>query len=86
MHTLKAEDTVTIHFSQCNACEDTVGYVEPGMKQYEGDTFKISRSQFTRYSHLSPRCGARVFEYNTWIWTSCWVINHTSKRKPDWEV
>ncbi len=63
------------------------------MGDYEGHTLKIQvENLYSSYDSVrlaSLSCGGQRFEYNDWMWTTCWIINHVSvltNREPDWEI
>ncbi len=93
MYLLEVGDEVTIQYHHCRVCDHEVGYEEYEMGEYEGDIIKLGAenlySSYDALRHQRLACGGERFEYNDWMWTTCWVVNHISvltNREPDWEV
>lgn len=73
----------------CEHCDDTIGYDEYDMCEYDGQTVEVEKVfQRTENSWTSPKCGAQTFEHDGWIWTTCWISAHHPQcaNSPNWEV
>ena len=93
MSLLEVGDKVTIQYNPCRICDCEVGYEEYEMSDYEGQTLELQvENLYERYEGArlaSLACGGERFEYDDWMWTTCWITNHVSvftTREPDWEV
>ncbi|MHA2390159.1 MAG: hypothetical protein ACXACW_15670 [Candidatus Hodarchaeales archaeon] len=93
MNFLEVGDEVTIQYNYCGCCDDLVGYDDYEMDEYDGVTLTIQPNNLVDSYNgglLQPLpCGAARFEYDGWIWTTCWVTNHVStfiNREPNWEI
>lgn len=70
----------------CRHCDEDIGWDDYEMDEFIGRVVKVEN--FPRYRY-EPRCGAEVFTYDDWLWTTCWIDGwwpSTTNRTPDWEV
>jgi hypothetical protein len=96
MNLLEVGDEITIRYNPCHICENEVGYEEYEMGDYEGLSIILKTENLfssydnTRFAPFAPlACGGQRFEYDDWMWTTCWITNHVSvltNREPDWEI
>lgn len=72
----------------CEECEIHIGWDEYEMGHYAGNYVtveKIWNDESSRYFDM-PGCGAEVFSFDGWLWTTCWCNRQRSPQTPSWEV
>ena len=88
---LQIGDTLTLQHDsgECRYCEGDIGYDDYDMPDYEGETITIEPHNISGVAGWAPACGAKVFEQDGWLWTTCWIKNYIPmfyNKEPDWEV
>ncbi|NIU84693.1 MAG: hypothetical protein GWN64_14775 [Candidatus Thorarchaeota archaeon] len=87
---LQPGDQLTLCYNYCEFCSAEIGYDEYGMDCSEGVEVTIYPHNLELSDYVSDRvsgCEAKVFEYDGWYWTTCWIKNYIPvHREPNWEV
>ena len=88
---LQVGDQLVIEYNYCPYCEDTIGYDPYGMEDYDDLEITILPHMLNDMpdyvSSTVDGCEARVFEYDGWLFTTCWIRNYKPvQREPNWEV
>lgn len=68
----------------CPHCDYSIG-MDDWMYEYEGGYFIVDKMN-KDFPHVA--CGAKVFEIDDYIWSTCWIDRFTPANPPQkrWEV